>query len=314
MRRSSKLGACAAVLALSLMSVGVSLAVAAAAPKEACVLVPASALAGDLGLPHVVERASSTPDTGSGGRLTRCRIAAWSGVESKATVAAGTRARLTIETTEEDVGSPFAANWTKGGAEEARSRQEELLEEESMFGSGYYTRSNVGYALWDRKKVDEPTYNTTQEGIRNIFATWRASQPIGRSVTLNLFVDEHKRAFAELNRVAESVVGAFTISAGEFGSPGAPAPEPRSRGAGFHMCRGAHVKVHGDSYDEFIVKGTSCQTAVEVMRAWLAAGGPFHGPSGPTHGWSVFDQQPIGEVTGSKGHARFVCVPSEDPP
>jgi hypothetical protein len=314
-RRASAVAACAgaAVLASLLLSAP---AANAAAGKEACALVPPAEIAADVGLPHAIEMASATPDTGSGGRLTRCRVTAWKGSKSRATVAAGRRARLSIETVEEDAGSPFAANWDKQGASETRALQEERLEEESMFGSGYYTRSEVGYALWDRKHAASLTFNTTQNGIRNLFATWRNSEPTGRSVTVNMYVDESDRAFAEINRIAEAAVPAFAIVPGEFGLPGRPAPEPGNMAflKRFHSCRGARAEAHGTSYDEFIVKGMSCGRAVEVMRAWLAQGnpfGPFHGPAGATAGWQISFEQTTGEVHGDRGHAHFVCVPEE---
>ena len=300
-----------------LASLGLSASTAnAAVGKEACALVSPSAIAADVGLAHAIETASATPDTGSGGRLTRCRVTAWRGSKSKATVAAGRRARLSVETAEEDAGSPFAANWDGQGAAQARALQEERLEEESMFGSGYYTRSEVGYALWNRKHAASLTFNTTQNGIRNLFATWRTSEPAGRSVTVNMYVDESDRAFAEINKIAEAAVPAFALLPGEFGSPGAPAPEPENMAflKRFHQCRGARAKAHGTSYDEFIVKGMRCGRAVEVMRAWLAQGnpfGPFHGPAGATTGWQISFEEMTGEVHGDKGHAHFVCVPED---
>ena len=314
-RRASAAAACAGAALLA--SLGLSAPAAnAAAGREACALVPAAAIAADVGLAHAIESASATPDTGSGGRLTRCGVTAWKGSKSNATVAAGRRARLSIETVEEDAGSPFAANWDKQGAAETRALQEERLEEESMFGSGYYTRSEVGYALWDRKHAASLTFNTTQNGIRNLFATWRTSEPAGRSITVNMYVDESDRAFAEINKVAEAAVPAFAIAPGEFGSPGPPAPEPKNMAflRRFHSCGRARAKAHGTSYDEFIVKGMSCTRAVEVMRAWLGQGnpfGPFHGPAGATAGWRISFEEMTGEVHGDRGHAHFICVPEE---
>lgn len=315
MRRAPAVAACAGAALLAVLGLSAS-AADAVAGKEACALVPAATIAADVGLPHAIETASVTPDTGSGGRLTRCRVTAWKGSKSKASVAAGRRARLSIETAEEDAGSPFAANWDKQGAAEARALQEERLEEESMFGSGYYTRSEVGYALWNRKHAASLTFNTTQNGVRNLFATWRTSEPTGRSVTVNMYVDESDRAFAEMNKVAEAAVPAFALVPAEFGSPGRPAPEPKNMAflKRFHSCRGARAEAHGTIYDEFIVKGMPCGRAVEVMRAWLAQGHPFgavHGPAGATSGWQITFEEMTGEVHGDKGHAHFVCVPEE---
>ncbi len=95
----------------------------------------------------------------------------------------------------------------------------------------------MGSELWDRERADSPGYDLSGydevggHGKRDVFVTWRASQPIGRSIAINLILDERAHAFAELNAIAESVVPAFAISAGEFGSPGAPSPEPRA-----HLC------------------------------------------------------------------------------
>lgn len=301
----------AAVLVAS--SLGICASTASAAPKEACGLVPAPILASDLGLPHILESGATTPDTETGGRLTRCKITAWKGSKSNAGIASGRRARMNIETAEEDTGSPLAPNWAKGTAEAVRDTQESNLEEESEFGSGYYTRSTVGNALWNRKHADSLTYNTTQNGIRNIFATWRTSQPIGRSVTVNMYVDEFKHGFAEINKIAKAVVTAFANVPGEFGTPGPPAPEPRIPGPGlrFHSCPGAQAKGRGETYVNFIVEDTSCQTAVEVMRVWLGQGGGSHGGSGNVQGWGIEWAEEDGEVTGRKGRAQFVCVPKE---
>jgi hypothetical protein len=296
---------------------GVVASTASAVPEDACGLLPASTIARDFKLSHVVESAASTPDTESGGRLTRCGVTVWKGSKSKAKIAAGGRAELNIETTEEDTGSPFAGNWAKSGARDTRSAQEGMLEEESMFGSGYYTRSNVGYALWDRKNAEALTFNTTQNGIRNIFATWHASKRVGRTVTLNMYVDEREHGFAEINKLAKSAVSAFAISPGEFGSPGPPAPEPKALTPvqRFHPCPGAKARGHGETYEHFEVKGgVSCGRAVGLMRTFLAEGSAMDSADRDIQGWNLEVDHESSQVTGSKGHAQFICVPDENLP
>jgi len=254
---------------------------------------------------QAVELASTTPDTGSGGRLSECRITAWSGSKSKATVTTGTRALLTIETAEEDTGSPFAAKWATGEALQTRRYHEARFEEEVAEAEGYVTERPVGTELWDRTRVDSPGYDLSGydevggHGERNIFVTWRASQPIGRSIALNMVVDERRHAFVELNKIAEAAVPAFTLSPGEFGSPGPPSPEQRRPEQRYRQCPGARLKQgNGYYYEHFEVKNTTCDRAVTIMRNALA------GTS--LEGWTL-EEGPSYVTSGHKGRARFVC-------
>jgi len=264
-------------------------------------------------MPQVTAAGSATPDTGSGGSLTQCRITAWSGARSTANAATGTLARLTIETAEEDIGSPYAARWAAGGALQERREQEARFEEVIAEAQGYVSERPVGSELWDHEHADTPGYDLSgydeigAHGKRDIYVTWRASQPIGRSVALNLVVDESSHAFLELNRIAEAVVPAFALSAGEFGSPGPPTAEPRARPIQrYRVCPEAQLTAsNGVSYSHFEVKGTSCHEALAIMRRYI------HGERTPpssnrVHGWTI---EPSGTQAylARNGRARFVC-------
>ncbi len=179
----SKVSICAVVLVA--LAVSVDSGSASAAPLTACGLISASTIASNLGMHQSAEVASVTPDTGLGGRLTECRLDAWNGSRSKAAATAGTFARLTIETAEEDVGSPFVAQWVKEGALEVRREREERFRELVGEVEGYVKERAVGNELWDRSYADSPGYDLSGygevggHGKRDILVTWRASQPIG---------------------------------------------------------------------------------------------------------------------------------------
>jgi len=303
MTASSRIGSCA-VLALLTMGAGAASSASAASPP-ACALVPASAIASDLGMSQIAEVAATTPDTGSGGRLTECRITAWSGSKSKARVTSGTLTLLTIETGEEDAGSPFASKWAAGEALETRRYRESRFREQVTEAEGYVTERAVGTELWDRSHADSPGFNLDGydevggHGRRDILVTWRASQPAGRSVSLNLVLDERKHAFAELNNIARSLVPAFAVSPGEFGSPGAPSPEQRRPEPRYRQCPGARLKQRdGFYYEHFEVKDTTCAQAVAIMRRSLAGAS--------LEGWTL-SEGPSYVTTGHKGRARFIC-------
>jgi hypothetical protein len=300
---SLRTGLCLAAFALA---IGEGASAAPAASVTACGLVPAAAVAGDLGMSHVIEHASTTPDTGSGGRLTVCDVTAWTGSRAKATVPAGTRAQLTIETAEEDTGSAFAPKWTAGEAAWTRKSREQIFEEKVAEAEGYVEHRHVGTELWDRAHADSPGFDLNGydeiggHGKRDILVTWRASQPIGRSLSMNMVVDERKHAFAQLNKIAEAAVPAFALSPGEFGSPGPPSPEQRHVAPRFSQCPRAPALKDGGGYDlgHFEVKNTTCSTAVAIMRRSLA------GES--LEGWTIEDG-PAYVITGHKGRARFIC-------
>src|SRR5271170_561515 len=274
MRVSSKVGLCAAVLTLALA--GGAASSAAAAPKQACGLAPASTIASDLGMLHVSEHGSTTADTGSGGLETECHLRAWSGSKARARTQKGSLAELTIETAEEDTGSPFAPKWTASGARQTREAQEDRFKEVIAEAEGYVSTRHVGSELWDRAQVDNPALNLSGfdeiagHGKRDIYVTWRASQPIGRSIALNLVIDERKHAFVQLNRIAESVVPAFALAPGEFGSSSAPTPEQRPRPVQRYTLCPSAVRLKeagGVTFEHFEVLHVSCSRAVAVMRA-----------------------------------------------
>ena len=307
---------CAAVIAL--FAAGADSATASAVPVTACGLVSASALASSLGMHRFVEVASTTPDAGLGGRLTECRIDAWDGRRSNASYTTGTFARLTIETAEEDVGSQYAAHWVSGGALETRTGREERSREVQLDAEGYVRERAVGEELWDRAHADSPGFDLSGydevdgHGRRDILVTWRASQPIGRSVSVNLILDERARAFRELNAIAKGLVPAFTLSVGEFGSPGPPSTEPMWRPAQrYKYCANARVKGPGSTfYHHFEVLHTSCAEAVAVMRRYT------HGKTTPrwsrnVGGWTV-EEPGTFAYYGHRGRARFVCYSDPD--
>jgi len=305
----SRIGVCAVVIALFAAGVGS----ASASPVAACGLIPAATIASDLGMHRSVEVASTTPDLGLGGRLTECRIDVWKGSRSKAAYTAGTFARLRIETAEEDVGSQYAAQWAKQGALQNRRDREERAKETELGAEGYVKERAVGDELWDRAYADSPGFDLSGydevngHGRRDILVTWRASQPIGRSVSVELVLDERAGAFRELNTIARPLIAAFTIAAGEFGSPGPPSPEPRWQPAQrYKYCPNARVKgLDSTNYHHFEVKGTSCAEAVAVMRRYA------HGETKPpwsrhVDGWTV-EEPGTFAYYGHRGRASFVC-------
>jgi len=311
MRLRSRLTCGVAMSALAAALVGGS--PASAASPQACGLVPPTVLAGDLGMAHIIESAAITPDSGSGGRVARCRITAWQGERAKAAVTAGTLARLTLETAEEDSGSPFASRWAAGGALQQRHEREAQFEELVAEAEGFVTERHVGAELWDHEHADAPGFNLSgygendNHGKRDIFVTWRASQPIGRSLALNLILDEREHVFLEVNKIAEVAIPAFTITPGEFGSPAPPSPEPPSRPvARYRFCPGAQVTgTDGVAYGHFEVKDTSCHEVVAIMRHYLAAQAR-PSASRRIEGWTV---EPSGTdaYLARKGRARFAC-------
>ncbi|HME01460.1 MAG TPA: hypothetical protein VKG38_00330 [Solirubrobacteraceae bacterium] len=267
---------------------------------------------------HSVEAASATPDAGLGGRLTECRIEAWNGSRPKAAYTAGTFARLTIETAEEDVGSQYAAQWVKQGALQTRTEREERFKEVELGAQGYVKERAVGDELWDRAYADAPGFDLSGygevdgHGRRDILVTWRASQPIGRSVSVNLVLDERARAFGALNAIAMLLIPAFALSPGEFGSPGPPSPEPAWHPAQrYKYCPSARVKGLGSTvYHHFEVHGTSCTEAVSVMRRYS------HGETTPrgsqrVDGWIV-EEPGTFAYYGRRGRASFVCYSNPD--
>jgi len=312
----SRTSVCAAVIAL--FAVGVYSASASAVPVRACGLVSASTLASSLGMHRFVEVASSSPDAGLGGRLTECRIDAWNGSRSNASYTTGTFARLTIETAEEDVGSEYAAHWVNGGALQTRTEREQRFREVELEAQGYVRERAVGDELWDRAYADSPGFDLSGygevdgHGMRDILVTWRASQPIGRSVSVNLVLDERARAFRELNAIAKLLVPAFTVSAGEFGSPAPPSTEPVWRPAQrYKYCPNARVKGLGSIfYHHFEVLRTSCAEAAAVMRRYA------HGETTPrwsrhVDGWTV-EEPGTFAYYGHRGRASFVCYSDPD--
>jgi hypothetical protein len=312
----SKTSVCAAVIAL--FAAGVYSASASAVPVAACGLVPASTLASSLGMHRFVEVASTTPDAGLGGRLTECRIDVWNGSRSNASYTTGTFARLTIETAEEDVGSQYAAHWVNGGALQTRTEREERFREVELEAEGYVRERGVGDELWDRAYADAPGFDLSGygevdgHGRRDILVTWRASQPIGRSVSLNLVLDERARAFRELNAIAKLLVPAFTVSIGEFGSPGPPSTEPVWRPAQrYKYCPNARVKGLGSAiYHHFEVLHTSCAEAAAVMRRY-AYGETTPRWSRHVDGWTV-EEPGTFAYYGHRGRASFVCYSDPD--
>jgi len=260
---------------------------------------------------HASEHGSATPDTGSGGLETECHLRAWSGSKARARTQNGSLAELTIETAEEDTGSPFAPKWIASGARQTREAQEDGFKDVIAEAEGYVSTRHVGSELWDRAQVDNPAFNLSGfdeiagHGKRDIYVTWRASQPIGRSLALNLIIDERKHAFAPLNRIAESVVTAFALAPGEFRSSSAPTPEQHPRPAQrYRLCPpGVRLKeANGPTFEHFEVLHLSCSRAVAVMRA----SNNEPPKNGSIKGWT-FDEPAEYVVTARKGRARFVC-------
>jgi hypothetical protein len=257
-------------------------------------------------MPEVTESGSATPDTGSGGLLTECDVRAWRGSISTARVAEGTLAKLKIETAEIDTASPFAPKWLAGEAEGQRVAHRQQFEDLIAEAQGYVTTTAIGPELWDRSYVDNPAFDLSGfdeiggHGKRDIYVTWRASQPLGRSIALNLIVDERKHAFAQLNTIAEAVVPAFALAPGEFGSPGPPSPERHVQIERYRPCPGMRLRVNGSTFEHFEVLHVSCARALAVMRDAET------GKSGSIRGWK-FNTPAEFTVTARKGRARFVC-------
>lgn len=285
---------------------------ASAASKTPCELVPAPVIAGALRLTHIVEHAIAPVPVEPGGRLSECRIVAWSGSRSKAKIPNATKAELTIETAEEDAESPLAAEWAKSGAASTQELHETDFKEMAGEGEGYVTVRHVGPELWDRERAVGPGFDLSgfdeveehgreAHGKRDIYVTWRAPAQPGRSISLNMVIDEREHAFAELNKIAENAVPAFALSPGEFGTPGPPGPEAREhRAQRYKPCPGARViEANGDHLEHFEVLGTSCATAVAVMRDVVRTG---RTPAG----WHL-SEPGMNVEAGRKGHARFLC-------
>jgi hypothetical protein len=299
----ARLGWCVAALALASAAGCVS---SAEASVQACGLAPAASIATALGMPEVTESGSATPDTGSGGRVSECRLRAWRGSSSRARVAEDTLAKLSIETAEADVGSPFAPRWAAGEAQSQRGARKQQFEELIAGLEGYVTTTPIGPELWDRSHVDNPAFNVSGfdeiggHGKRDIFVTWRASQPLGRSVAMEMIIDERKPAFAALNKIAEAVVTAFALTPGEFGSPPTPSPERHPHVERYRPCPGLKLRAHGSTYEHFEVLHLSCSRALAVMRDDQT------GNDSSIKGWK-FNNPAEGTVTARKGRARFVC-------
>jgi hypothetical protein len=285
---------------------------ASATPKQACELVPASAIASDLGMTQVVAREITPPLEPPGGRLTECRIVAWRASKPKARIPNGTMADLTIETGEEDADSPLAAEWAKSGALNLRTGNEAAFENMVEEAEGYVRERHVGPELWDRERADRPGFDLSgydeisehgkeAHGRRDIYVTWRSLEQGDRSVSLNMVIDERKRPFVELNAIAEAVVPAFALSPAEFGTPAAPAPEMHERPLRrYKPCpRAVVIDSDGHHLEHFEVIGTSCATAEAVMRAVARTG---HAPAG----WKLTEPG-MNVEGGHKGRARFLC-------
>ncbi len=250
--------------------------------------------------------------------MTECRIDAWKGSRSNASYTTGTFVRLTIDTAAEDVVSQYAAHWVKEGALQTRTEREQRFREVELEAQGYVRERAVGDELWDRAYADSPGFDLSgydevnRHGRRDILVTWRASQPIGRSVSVNLVIDERARAFRALNAMAKRLVPAFTVSAGEFGAPGPPSEEPVWRPAQrYTYCPKASVKGLGSTiYHHFEVLHTSCAEAAAVMRRYA------HGETTPrwsqrVDGWTV-EEPGTFAYYGHRGRASFVCYSDPD--
>ncbi len=285
---------------------------ASAASKLPCELVPAPAIAGALRLTQIVEHEIAPVPFEPGGRLSECRIVAWNGSRSEAKIPNGARADLTIETAEENAESPLAAEWAKSGASNAQELREAAFKEMVAGAEGYVMIRHVGAELWDRERAVGPGFDLSgfdeieehgkeAHGKREIYVTWRAAERPGRSISLNIVIDEREHAFPELNKIAESALPAFALAPGEFGTPGPPAPEAHEhRGQRYKQCPGAVVvDANGQHLEHFEVLGTSCATAAAVMREVARSG---HPPAG----WQL-SEPAMNTEAGRNGRARFVC-------
>jgi hypothetical protein len=92
---------------------------------------------------------------------------------------------------------------------------------------------------------------------------------------------------------------------------------PAAQAAKYHPCGPAHLMVKNSlGYGDFAVKGTTCRTVLEVMRAYFryeqtGQGGHRNGKGGWTvQGWTI-EKPEEGFYRGSRGRARFYC--EEDP-
>lgn len=226
----TRLRAVGAAIAVLLAANAATATSSATATPDACGLVPAASVARDLGLAHIHETPSSTPDTGSGGLITKCVVTAWSGSKSKARVAKGTRARLTIVTAGEDTGSPYAANWrapgeTGGYSKAGEADNRELTQSPVVGGIGRH----VKFELWDHAHAYSLAF--TNDGEHAIDAIWTGSEAdptgenaFGRStydfVSIVMVVGAHRPTFPAMNSIAKVAVPAF-LGAAAFGpTPG----------------------------------------------------------------------------------------------
>ncbi len=223
-----RLPAVAASIALALAA-GIPARASAAATPSACNLIPAGSIAADFGLSYVHETPSSASDKGSGGLLTKCVVVAWSGSKSRATVAKGTSARLTIVTAREDAGSQYAANWRGSGGtgEYAKADEAEgvnLLQSPVAGGTGRHVKGE----LWDSHHAYSLAFTNGREYAIN--AIWSGSEAlpgeheVGRStysyVSMVMVVGAHRPTFPAMNKIAKVAVQAF-LGATAFG----PTPE-----------------------------------------------------------------------------------------
>ena len=171
------------------------------APRRACELAPASSIAGDLGMTQVVAHEITPLDETPGGLRSECRIVAWKGSKSKARIPNGTMADLTIETGEEDAGSPLAAEWAKSGALNVRYSNEAAFKDMIEEAEGYVMERHVGPELWDYERADRPGFDLSgydeingpggkTHGRRDIYVTWRPLHQVDRFVSLSIVVDE----------------------------------------------------------------------------------------------------------------------------